>query len=184
MPSWAAQSKKQVDYRYSAIREKMKPAKSGEAIESLDLPFQTIKKGKTDYKLFSLVTNRQLPGNELINWHRKRCGNSEQVHHIQKEGLAGGQLPSGYFGANAAWWQVMVLAFNLNRLMQLAVLPMHLKEKRMKALRFHVIQLPGRVIHHARQLWVSVESQAFEILDSMRIRIANLATAPPLLNST
>jgi hypothetical protein len=31
-----------------------------------------------------------------------------------KEDLAGGRLPSSRFGANAAWWGIMVLAFNLN----------------------------------------------------------------------
>jgi len=31
-----------------------------------------------------------------------------------KTDLAGGRLPSGRFGANAAWWALMIPAHNLN----------------------------------------------------------------------
>lgn len=55
---------------------------------------------KVTYKLFAVVTNRNIDGSDLIQWHRKRCGKSEHVHSTQKEGLADGQLPSNLFGAN------------------------------------------------------------------------------------
>jgi hypothetical protein len=35
--------------------------------------------------------------------HRERCGKSEEAHSVLKEDLAGGQMPSNLFGANAAW---------------------------------------------------------------------------------
>ncbi len=40
----------------------------------------------------------------VIWWLRERCGKSEEVHSALKSDLAGGQMPSGLFGANAAWW--------------------------------------------------------------------------------
>ena len=57
------------------------------------------------YKLFGPVTNRTLAGDELIRWQRERCGKSEEAHAVMKDDLAGGRLPSGLFGANAAWWR-------------------------------------------------------------------------------
>ena len=68
----------------------------------------------------------------------------------------------------------MVLSFNLNRLMQIAALPKNLKESKMKALRFHVIQLPGRVIHHARQVYVRVEGHACDLLQLIRKKISTV----------
>jgi hypothetical protein len=41
--------------------------------------------------------------------------------------------------------------------MTLAALPKDFKESKMKALRFHIIQLPGRIIQHARQVFVRVD---------------------------
>ena len=96
------------------------------------------------------------------------------MHSTQKEGLAGGQLPSNIFGANAAWWAIMVLSFNINRLMQITALPKDFKESKMKALRFHIIQLPGRVIHHARQVFVRVEDHCCELLQLIRGKIAKV----------
>ena len=170
VPDWAVKSK--AKYRYLAIREAMKPSKT--KADELDLPFQTIKLDEIRYKLFAVVTNRDLNGSDLIQWHRKRCGKSEHVHSTQKEGLAGGQFPSNLFGANAAWWAIMVLSFNLNRLMQIAALPKNLKESKMKALRLHVIQLPGRIIHHARQVHVRVEGYCCELLQLIRSNIAKV----------
>lgn len=183
VPDWAVKSKG--SYRYIAIREAMKPVKTNGKAEP-DLPFQTMTSDKVTYKLFALVTNRDIDGSELIQWHRKRCGKSEQVHSTQKEGLAGGQFPSNLFGANAAWWAIMVVSFNLNRLMQLAALPKDLKESKMKALRFHVIQLPGRVIHHARSVYVRVESHCCELLQSIRDKIAKVGsgTGLPAVNTS
>ena len=146
------------------------------ADELLVLPFQTMKSDKTTYKLFAIVTNRKdVDGSELIQWHRKRCGKSEQVHSTQKEELAGGQFPSNLFGINAAWWQLMVLSFNLSRFMQIAALPQEFKESKMKALRLHIIQLPGRVIHHARQIYVRVESTRCELYQTIREKIAHIS---------
>jgi len=104
------------------------------------------------FKLFGVVTNRDLPGDELIRWHRERCGKSEEVHAVMKDDLAGGRLPSKLFGANAAWWGTMILALNLNMLMKRLVLGAGWVTKRMKAIRYWIINLPGRLVKHARQL--------------------------------
>jgi hypothetical protein len=78
-----------------------------------------------------------------IRWLRERCGKSEEVHSVMKSDLAGGQLPSGLFGANAAWWALTILAHNLNAAMKRLVLGSGWLPKRMKALRLRLIALPG-----------------------------------------
>ena len=50
------------------------------------------------------------------------------------------------FGANAAWWALT------NAAMKRLALGEQWEPKRMKALRFHLIGLPGRVVAHARRL--------------------------------
>jgi hypothetical protein len=185
VPTWVGLSKKTPNYRFIAIREAMSAQPELEGFESIqqELPFQTIQFDQMQYKLFGMVTNRTLSGNELINWHRKRCGDSEKVHSIEKGDLAGGQFPSNKFGANAAWWQVMILAFNLNRLMQLLVLPDQLKYKRLKGLRFYVIGIAGRVIQHARGLFIKLSGgqKVADLFYQIRQNIFKLANAPPLL---
>lgn len=178
VPDWIAQGSKQAEYRYIAIREAMTPNKSGKEIVTENLPFPTIKNEDATYKLFAVITNRNIDGNELIQWHRDRCGKSEQVHSHQKTDLSGGQLPSNLFGVNAAWWQIMILSLNLNRLMQLVALPVEFKEKRMKALRFHIIQIPGIVINHARKVCLKVEDHFHKLYKSIREKISLVNISP------
>jgi hypothetical protein len=47
------------------------------------------------YKLTAIITNRTIPGADLIKWYRQRCGKSVEAHSIMKEDLAGGKLPWG-----------------------------------------------------------------------------------------
>jgi len=73
---------------------------------------------KKRYKVFGIVTNRDRDGSEVVDWLHTRSGKSEEAHSIMKEDLAGGKLPSSDFGENAAWWGIMILAFNLNAAMK------------------------------------------------------------------
>ena len=130
------------------------------------------------YKLFGLVTNRTLPGDDLIRWQRERCGKSEEPHAVMKDDLAGGRLPSGLFGANAAWWAITALAHNLNAMMKSLVLGGDWAARRMKAMRFHLIALPGRVVRHARRLIVRLSAGALDLIRDARAAILSLQPAP------
>ena len=143
------------------------------------LPFPTMSfPALGRYKLFGLVTNRTLPGDELIRWQRERCGKSEEAHAVMKDDLAGGRLPSGLFGANAAWWAIMVLAHNLNAMMKRLALGGDWPAHRMKAMRFHLIALPGRVVRHARRLIVRLSAGALDLIRDARAAILSLQPAP------
>jgi len=96
-----------------------------------------------------------------------------------KEDLAGGHPPSGRFGANAVWWGIMLLAFNLNSLMKRLVLPQGWAPKRLKEIRFGFINLAGRVMSRARQLIIRLSGghPAYELLMEVRQRLRNLGAA-------
>ena len=129
------------------------------------------------YRVKGIVTNLDGAGADVIRWHYERCGKSDEAHAVMKIELAGGCLPSGKFGANAAWWAIMVLAYNLHAAMRLLALPGPLKPKRLKAIRFALIDVPGRVVEHARQLFVRLSGAhpALEWLMQMRRLIRSLA---------
>jgi hypothetical protein len=178
VPAWAGHSRKRADYRLLAIREPLRQLALGDAANLL---FPTQEFGqKGTFKLFGVVTNREDPGDQVIWWLHERCGKSEQVHSVMKSDLAGGQMPSGLFGANAAWWTLMILALNLNTAMKRLVLGRGWATKRMKALRFHLIGLPGRVVNHARQLIIRLGAgaEALAIFISARRTIRAQACGP------
>jgi len=182
VPDWVGHKKPQANgptYRFLALREPLaQPQLPGLETTQKELPFPTMAFGeKGRYKLFGVVTNRTLPGDELIRWHRQRCGASEMAHAVMKEDLAGGKLPSKLFGANAAWWAIMLLAYNLHSAMKRLVLGGQWVHKRLKAIRYAIIGVAGRVLEHGRRLIVRLTGghPSNEVLYRARARILGLA---------
>ncbi len=155
VPNWVGHSKKGPAYRYLAIRQPMederRPNKKNKESE---LPFQTMEMESVKYKVTGVVTNHDIPGDDLIWWYRERCGKSEEAHSIMKQDLAGGRFPSALFGANGAWWHIMILSFSFHAAMKRLVLGGSWAERRLKAIRFQLIHVPGRVLDHSRNLIV------------------------------
>jgi len=180
VPAAICHSKKDPTYRYLATRELMHQPELPGMEGKVELPFQTLTMEAKRYKIFGIVTNRETEGNELITWLHGRCGKSEEAHSIMKEDLAGGRLPSADFGENAAWWGIMILAFNLNAAMKQLALGGSWVVKRMKAIRFSLINLPGRVVSHARELVIRLakDHPSLNILLDARQRIMELDCVP------
>ena len=132
--------------------------------------------------MFGVVTHREeedIAGEELIRWHRLRCGKSEEIHAVMKDDLAGGRLPSGKLGAHAAWWGIMVLALNLHSAFKPLALGGDWVHRRMKAVRFGLLHVAARVVVRARQLFVRAQARpALETMLAARQRILALASAP------
>jgi len=178
VPNEAARKKDGPHYRFVVTREAL--AQQPLPGVSLQLPFPTMEIGTLGHcKLHAVVTNRTLNGPALIAWYRKRCGKSEEVHSVMKSDLAGGRLPSGDFGNNAAWWTIMLLALNLNELMKRLAMGEAWVPKRLKALRARVICVAARVVEHARQVVVRLSDQHpfTEFIREVRQRILALAPA-------
>jgi len=182
VPNWAGHSMKNPDYRFLATREPLRQQLCLPGHEETPDDAESLETHSGQaYKIRGIVTNRTLGGNELIQWYRQRCGKSEEVHAVMKEDLAGGKLPSGDFGENAAWWGIMILALNLNAAMKRLVLPSSWRNKRFKALRFGLINLAGQVRERSRQLEILLNSRqpVMALLRQMRARIAQLARGAP-----
>ena len=93
-----------------------------------------------------------------------------------KSDLAGGGLPSGAFGANAAWWWIAMIAHNLDAAMRALVLQPQWHGRRMKAMRFQIIPIAARVVHHARELVFRLgrTDSAADLLQAMRSSILDI----------
>jgi hypothetical protein len=182
VPNAIGRSKRDPEYRYIATRELLEQPELPGLERQVELPFPTMVLKNKRYKIHGMVTNRwNLEGGALIHWLHQRCGKSEEAHAVMKEDLAGGKLPSGCFGENAAWWWIMILAFNLN-----AVMKRHILEepswasKRMKAIRFSLIGLPGRVVSRARRLIIRLVKghPSLQVLVKARARILAFGGIP------
>ena len=87
-----------------------------------------------------------------------KAGTIEQVHRVLKDELGAGVMPCQLFGANAAWFRINVLTFNLLTALKRRALPERYRLARPKRLRFEVFTLPGKLAIHESQLSVQVSA--------------------------
>jgi hypothetical protein len=195
VPNWVGHSKSGAEYRFIAIREVFKGKLTKketveqrvipEMIEDLEAGNEKLKKlhltnlaGEV-YKVFGIVTNMaEEDGGKLVLWHHARCGKAEEIHRILKEELAGGHVASRKFGANAAWWNIAVMALSLLNLFKHNFLPEECGTKRPKALRFHFFMTVGRWVKHARKMVLRVYAgKASEWFMYARARLMSLCAS-------
>ncbi len=182
VPNELCYSKDAPVYRYLAKRQRLveqQPLPGMSEDKQLNLPFPTMEMDEGRYKVFGVVTNikyEETTGEDIIHWLHERCGKSEEVHAVMKDDLAGGKLPSSDFGTNAAWWWIMILSLNLNVIMKNLALAPSMKTKRMKAIRFSLINIPGRVVRRSHTLFLRLSKghPSYDLLVEARRKIAML----------
>jgi hypothetical protein len=106
----------------------------------------------SDRQHFAVVTNRTEAGSFILNWQRLKAGTIEHVHDELKNGLGAGRLPSGKFGANAAWFRIACLTLNLVEAIRRTWADDALRNAKLKRLRFELFTVTGRVIRDGRKI--------------------------------
>jgi hypothetical protein len=129
----------------------------------------------------AVVTNRRdLSEKDLLEWHWQKAGTIEQVHDVTKNELGAGTPPCGRFGANAAWYRLALLTYNVLSAMKSLALPPKYGSAKPKKLRFALFQLAGRITEHAGRLVLTLSRAAEQLVELIRARrrLAELLPAP------
>ena len=93
----------------------------------------------------AVVTNLDWAGERLLQWQREKAGTVEHVHDEVKNALGGGHVPSQHFNANAAWFKLALMAYNIVSALRRLALTAEERTVRLKKFRLLVIQLVGRM---------------------------------------
>jgi hypothetical protein len=99
----------------------------------------------TDRHHHAVVTNLDWDGAKLLNWHREKAGTIEHVHDEVKNALAGGHLPSQHFAANAAWFKLALLSYNIASAIKGLCFSPEERTARFKKYRLLLVHLAGRM---------------------------------------
>jgi len=99
----------------------------------------------SDRQHHAVVTNLKWDGARLLQWHREKAGTVEHVHDEVKNGLGGGHMPSQHFQANAAWFKLALMAYNVVSAIRGLALEPEARNVRLKKFRLLVVNLAGRM---------------------------------------
>lgn len=107
------------------------------------------------YTYGAILTNRDMPLEELIAWHRKRCNCENHIKEL-KYGFSLNSLPSADFFVNALYFRIQTLGYNLLSALKHIKLPETWRPFTLKTLRFRLLAVPALVVKHAGRLWLKI----------------------------
>ena len=125
----------------------------------------------------AVASNREESAAEVI-WKHNGRGQSENWHKEVKLGMGMEQMPCGQLEANAMYFGIGVLAYNLAQLLKRQVLPEAYRTATLATLRWKVYRLAGKLVRHARGLILQIkaDTEKWRLLQSARLRCAYLRT--------
>jgi hypothetical protein len=120
----------------------------------------------------AIATNREsMTDSEIIHWYNQRAQDSENRIKELKLDFGGDTLPCSDFDANAVYFSICALAYNLFALMR-QLLPEGLECHRAKTIRWRLYAIAAKVIKTGRQVFVKVQAQhqtlLAQVLTNMR----------------
>jgi hypothetical protein len=114
----------------------------------------------------------------IARWHRRRA-NAENIIKELKHGFGLNRLPCGDLLANAAYFEVNLLAYNLVQLYKQLVLSPNWQRCTIKTLRLRLLNVGAVVVRHARglRLKISADHPYWQLLAHCRDKTFELAAS-------
>lgn len=128
-------------------------------------------------RYFLIATNAKGKPEDIVGWYNQRGETSENRIKELKIGFGMEYMPCGTTKANAVYFRIGVLAYNLFRLFKMAAMPKEWAKHTVQTLRWKFYNTAGKLVQHAGQLWFKVKASCFNLFEEVRARIREFAAA-------
>jgi len=112
---------------------------------------------------------------EEVVWFHNGRGQAENYIKEVKSGFGMEKMTSGDFRANALWFGLGVLVYNLTQAQKLLFMDPEWKSKTIATLRWQLIEVAGRLVRHGRRLILRIAASAEKLGWFLMIRRRCLA---------
>ncbi|WP_018402900.1 IS1380 family transposase [Marinobacter gelidimuriae] len=147
---------------------------------NLDLDSQedsnAISRGGYVYR--AIATNRdKLSDSQIVHWYNQRAEDSENRIKELKLDFGGDTLPCSDFNANALYFLISSLSYNLFALMR-QLLPEELAHHRAMTLRWRLYAMAAKVVKTGRQLFVKLKENNRTLLEQVLLALKEFEPPP------
>ena len=130
---------------------------------------------ETSLKYTAIATNRTESLEEVIAWYNQRGECSENRIKELKIGFCMERMPCGQLTANAMFFRIGILAYNLFRLFILKTLSPAWHRHQVQTVRWRLYQIAGKVVFHGGQVFLKVRRGLCRLFADIRLRIWQFA---------
>jgi len=117
-----------------------------------------------------IATNRGGSAEEVIKWYNQRGQCSENRIKELKIGFGMERMPCGQFEANAVFFRIGVLAYNVGRLFVLSTLDRSWHRHQVQTLRWKLYETAGKMVFHGRHIYLKVSRRLQMLFAQVRLR--------------
>ena len=95
------------------------------------------------------------PGEEVVWSYNDRAHIENHIKEL-KNGFGMEQMPSGDFGANAVYFGIGVMTYNLFLAQKMLTMPATWRTKTIKSIRWMLVEVGGKLIRGSRQIVLKI----------------------------
>ena len=117
-----------------------------------------------------IATNRGGSAEEVVRWYNQRGECSENRIKELKIGFGMERMPCGQFEANAVFFRIGVLAYNVGRLFVLTTLDRAWHRHQVQTLRWKLYETAGKIVFHGRHIYLKVSRRLQMLFAHVRLR--------------
>lgn len=150
----------------------------GQQTSDLDgtLDEESIQCGHYLYRAIA-VSQHPLTNSQWVHWYNQRGEHSENRIKELKLDFAANRMPCQDFNANALFFALCALAFNLFVLLRLH-LPAHLEGAQAKTIRWRIYALAAKVVRQGRRIYLKLKAAHHALLEEVLLSLRKLSQAP------
>jgi hypothetical protein len=119
-------------------------------------------------KYTAIASNREGSAEEVVKWYNQRGECSENRIKELKIGFGMERMPCGQFEANAVFFRIGVLSYNVGRLFVLRTLNRSWHRHQVQTLRWKLYQTAGKIVFHGRHVYLKVRRHLHGLLAEIR----------------
>ena len=132
--------------------------------------------GETE-KFTAIATNRTEEAEQVVKWYNQRGQCSENRIKELKIGFGMERMPCGQLEANAVFFRIGVLAYNVGRLFVLKTLEKSWHRHQVQTLRWKLYETAGKIVFHGRNVWLKVRRHLIGLFSQIRVNICEFASS-------
>lgn len=130
---------------------------------------------KSPWRYHAIASNRENEDAQAtMQWYSKRGDASENRIKDLKIGFGMESMPCGAFQANAVFFSIGVLTYNLYLGFRTAALGQDWARSQIQTARWRLFQTAGKIVRHGRQVFLKISAPMPDVFTAIRARCAQI----------
>lgn len=117
-----------------------------------------------------IATNKGGSSEEALKWYNQRGNSSENRIKDLKIGFGMERMPCGQTNANAVFFRIGALSYNIYRLFLMKTLDRSWRKHQVQTIRWRIYQIAGKVVDHSNRIFLKVRRNYYNLFAAIRLK--------------